>query len=693
MQSVVFWGNVPLVRLVLPMVIGVIIGIEFPCYAGVSLAVFGALLLAFLLLILTRRHRTRFSGLAVALIMLQAGYILSVSANEFLHHDHLVHHEITSEYHMLFTVDEPLVRKQRSFKTVGELVYIKRDGKKTPVKGKVLLYLDTVGAKEILPGDRIVARGWIQPTKPPQNPSEFNYQRYLHFHHVGHQTYLPAENYRVIKTAPSQVVHFAMRIQADLVSRFRYLGVSGNNLDVLSALVLGARQSLDPEVKQDFSSAGAMHVLAVSGLHVGLLFLMVQFLTKFLGESKWARWLRFIIIVLILWSYAFITGLSPSVLRASTMFSILALSATINRRANVYNSLAGSAMLLLIVNPYIIMEVGFQLSYCAVIAIVTLYDRVYQMIEFRFWLFDKIWSLTVLSFTAQLGTFPIALLYFHQFPNLFLASNLVVIPLASIILVTGLTSLLLSFISELKGIIGWILNLLLDALNGFVAWVDTVPYALVTYIRFTTIEAIALSLAMVLFALWLLLSKPRALFFSLLLVAVLSIYSFWLEYNHHDQREVVFYKNRRGVMFEIISGRSHLTFMDSALIDQRKNWLFLMQNNWIGHGLKESEVIPYHNIYGEVKAGFLQIEEGQVQLGKRTLQFLHPDYEIDSIASQPDVVILSGYKWLPYEWYEVIANCDLLIIDATNDFYGKLESQNGQKIVDLRSEAGFSMMY
>ncbi len=693
MQRAIFWGNVPLVRLVIPLAIGVILGIEMPWRLGGIFGIVGVLAGVVMLLVFARKWKTRLSGLIISVVMLQLGYGAAVSSNHFLNKQHLVWHRSESKPALLLTVDEPLVRKQRSYKTVGTLQYILEEGELSEVRGRILLYLDTLTALGIQPGDQLVAVGWIQATKPPQNPNEFDYQRYLRFHQIAHQMYLPTGQFKVLHKDADDLVHHAMRLQHTLSQRFRSLGITGDNLDVLTALVLGARQSLDPEVKQDFSSAGAMHVLAVSGLHVGLLFLMVQFLTKMLGESKSARWLRFMIILLTLWAYAFITGLSPSVLRASTMFSILALSATINRRANVYNSLAGSALILLVVNPYIIMEVGFQLSYCAVIAIVTLYDRVYQMIECKYWILDKVWSLTVLSFTAQLGTFPIALLYFHQFPNLFLASNLAVIPLASIILISGLSALALSFVESIQGMLDWLLNALLDALNGFVAWVDAIPYALVTYIRFTTIEAIALSLAMVLLAIWLLLSKHRALVYSLIIIAVLSCYSFWLEIRHHDQREIVFYRSRKGAMFEVVEGRSHLTFMDTSIIDQRKNWLFLMQNNWIAHGLKESEVIPYHHIHGQVSSGALHFKNGVAMLGNKRFLFLHPAHPMVVESQRFDVVVLSGYKWLPREYAGVIAKSPLVVIDATNHFYGKLESQNGQKIVDLRSDAGFNMMY
>jgi competence protein ComEC len=211
-----------------------------------------------------------------------------------------------------------------------------------------------------------------------------------------------------------------------------------DELAVASAIMLGYRDYMNADIVQAYASSGALHVLSVSGLHVGVLFLALQFLLQWMDKYRQLKWVKVLLVLAVMFFYAVLTGLSPSVLRAVVMFSFFVIAKAINRDNNMYNVLGISCLLLLFWNPYLITEVGFKLSYLAVLGIVVLYPILQPLLTFKNKLLKGAWSITCLSIAAQIATFPISLYYFHQFPNLFLISNLIIIPASDFVLYLGM---------------------------------------------------------------------------------------------------------------------------------------------------------------------------------------------------------------------------------------------------------------
>ncbi|MEM9053079.1 MAG: ComEC/Rec2 family competence protein, partial [Bacteroidota bacterium] len=260
---------------------------------------------------------------------------------------------------------------------------------------------------------------------------------------------------------------------------------------VISALVLGDKAQLDVDLRRQFVNAGVVHILAVSGLHVGIIYFLFGWLFDLLLKKK-GRLLKFILLLLILWAYAALTGFSPSVLRAATMFSFISLGKYHWKYGNVYNMIAGSAVVLLVVDPLLITQVGFQLSYLAVIGIVYFHPKFYSLLTFETWLPDKIWSLTCVSLSAQLATFPLSVFYFHQFPVLFPLSNLLVIPLATAILYLGISWLILSWVPFLSSILEFLTIKATYILNLTVETFNELPIVTLRGLYLTEIETILL---------------------------------------------------------------------------------------------------------------------------------------------------------------------------------------------------------
>lgn len=313
------------------------------------------------------------------------------------------------------------------------------------------------------------------------NPEDFRYDRYLRLQGLSGTAYCAPPTWQ--KTGHKDLLTLrakAEQCQHFLVERFRNLGIEQEPLSILSALFLGYRGELEVETRQTFSAAGAMHVLAVSGLHVGIIYGILLFLLTGCGlfpiqyHQKRRRIINAVVVIVCLWLYAFLTGLSASVMRSCLMFSLLCLGESLDRMTNTYNTIAASAVILLLLNPLLLYSISFILSYSAVVAIVTLEPPLSRLLPIRLWPFSKIWDLLCLSVAAQIGTLPWTLYWFGQTSNYFALTNLVVVPAAGILI--GFALIVLVFSGFSWGI--WLakgLNGALQMLYGFVSWIEHLP--------------------------------------------------------------------------------------------------------------------------------------------------------------------------------------------------------------------------
>lgn len=274
--------------------------------------------------------------------------------------------------------------------------------------GKTLIYFeDSDRALKLQYGDVLCLRGNFVDVRPNGNPMEFDYSRYLRIHNVTHQSYVNDENWQKIQNSGHAFFSWIYGVRQFFWEVLDDSGLKGSNLMVARALILGEKSSLDRETLRTFSSAGAMHVLAVSGLHVGIVLLIFSFLLKPIKRLPKGRLLFVICVVLCIWFYALITGMSSSVLLAAVMFSFVIVGKELERENSVYQSIMVSAFILILIEPFVIFQVGFQLSYLAVLGIVFLQPKIYNLFYTKYFLLDKIWQISSVSIAAQLATFPL----------------------------------------------------------------------------------------------------------------------------------------------------------------------------------------------------------------------------------------------------------------------------------------------
>jgi len=339
-------------------------------------------------------------------------------------------------------------------------------------------------------------------------------------------------------------------------------------------LVLGQRKELSKELISEYQRAGAIHILAVSGLHVGVILLLVSFLLKPLERIRYGVFIKTLCIIFLLWVFAFIAGLSASVVRAVTMFTFVAIGMFFGRNNGIEFSLISSMFLLLLIKPLFLFDVGFQLSYLAVFGIVYMQPNIYALWKPRVVFFDFLWKLCSVSIAAQIAVLPLSLYYFHQFPALFIVSNLVIIPFLGIILIGGVLVIFFSILKILPQYIADFYGTIISWMNAFVSWISDQEMFLFRDVSMSFVFMLCCYL-LIFFAVYFLAvqsSKICRYFLSSVFVCQL-IFLFELNESKGKKEFIVFHKSKTSIIGERKGER--LLLQQDTINAQSKNHSFI----------------------------------------------------------------------------------------------------------------------
>jgi len=591
------WKRAPLLRLLPPFVAGILLAaylpVSIPIPFLICLILLGILAGVTFFRNLHDKYALRWvHGGAVYLLLIAFGYLLCIGHVAHYDKGHILHH-LDAGMLEAEVVNAPQ-EKERSVKTIVEVRQLSSKEAAAQVQGKVLLYLEKdERALKLQHGDKFLFQSKLNFIVPPQNPGEFDYRQYLSFHQIYVQSYAKSTQWHFAESLPPtlSIYRWAHQLRSDLLDIFRDAGIEGDEMAVVSALVLGYKNDLDDELRRAYASAGAMHVLAVSGLHVGIIYLVLAQLLSFLDRFRHGPIIRAVLVLLALWLYALITGLSPSVIRAATMFSFVIISKASKRNSNIYNTLAASAILLLLINPFLIMEVGFQLSYLAVLGIVFIQPPLYELIKVDNWLLDKVWGITAVSIAAQIATFPLGLLYFHQFPNYFLISNLVVIPAATVVIYTGILVLISSPFAWLQDLLALGLNYFVKALNAAILFIEKMPYSISEGISFSIAETWFIYFLIGLLLIYLSLRRIRLLKLGLVCCCLFMVWQVISKIERKNQRMLVVYNVKNTSAVDFVNGQNSLFIAESELLNDPQKMLFHIKHNWWDLGLDQAKAL------------------------------------------------------------------------------------------------------
>jgi len=420
----------------------------------------------------------------------------------------------------------------------------------TKTSGSVLLNIQKDSLQKPLKiDDQILVHTDFKQVPPPLNPNQFNYKFYLAKQGIHHQLVIKSAQFLQLSKASNSLVgiseKFRSKIQKSLVTH----NFKKDEFAVISALLLGQRQEVSKELLSDYAGAGAIHILAVSGLHVGIILLILSFLLRPLEQFKYGSYLKAFCIVLCLWMFAFIAGLSASVVRAVTMFTFLAVGQSLQRKKVVEFSLISSMLFLLIVKPMFLFDVGFQLSYLAVFGIIWVQPKLVAIYKPKFLVDKKIWQLITVSIAAQVGILPLSIYYFQQFPGLFVLSNLVIIPFLSAILIGGIVVIFIALLNILPSFLAAIYGFVISLMNSFVSWVAQQEQFLFKEVSISFLMMLGCYFFIFFGILFLIKRTPkRCLYFLATVLLVQSVYLFEEKIANEKEVFIVFHKSRISVI-------------------------------------------------------------------------------------------------------------------------------------------------
>ncbi|MEZ4800136.1 MAG: ComEC/Rec2 family competence protein [Flavobacteriales bacterium] len=571
------WMRAPLLRVGIPLVLGVVFQLIWPVKPIVSTVILICCLslLAFAIYhpkmksIRFRGHQ----GLVYATVFAGTGCWVGSMTHPAHHPFHYLVRQTENCYYDITLISEPKVNAYYT-SVECEVNHISPNlDYWMESKGKLLLQFKTDSITEKLEvADRMIIRvDSLQKHQQPPYEGAFDYGKYLIKKGIYRRVELKSGKWQMLPEKDiswkQHFVFFRKRITG-LLDRYN---VPKARQGVIEALIWGKKDELDKDLLKEFSDAGVVHILAVSGLHVGLVYVVISYIVFSFFKANRGRWPRFIFTTVGLWTYAILTGMSPSVMRASAMFTCLIIVEQFHQSKDNYNILSASAVLLIVLDPSVITETGFHLSYLAVLGIMTMQKPIEGLLFIKNKWLKKLWALTSVSIAAQLSTLPIILYLFHQFPNYFIISNLIIIPIATLVLYFGLAFFAFAWFESVGHLLNNITNSLVQVMIDLVRWMNSWPYSQTENIQITFIQCLLLFPIMIFAFQYLFRKKKYALFALLMCILGYNISSFYQRQSTYAQEhfETHYYKKNymATLVYQDETHLYHLTESDTSSID------------------------------------------------------------------------------------------------------------------------------
>ncbi|AUC16986.1 hypothetical protein BTO06_02530 [Tenacibaculum sp. SZ-18] len=546
--------------------------------------------LAVLLTIIFFAHRFKkrllfiFTGSIIFIFIGITSYFIATPINSKNHYSHF-----NSQNALIkLEIKEILKENAYNYRYIGRVFQIDD----TSVSGKVILNIaKTKNCDALKHGNIIITKSSFKTISPPKNPYDFNYKKYLKHKGIYHQLYL--KNWEITsfeeKTNNPFSVLFRLKtkIQEHLKSKFSF-----NVYAIINSLLLGERKNISTEILNNYADAGAIHILAISGLHIGILVQILNYIFSPLILFKHGKTVRLILMIVILWLFAVFTGLSASVVRAVTMFSFMIIGNSLKQKQPVEHSLISSMLILLLIHPHFLFDVGFQLSYLAVFSIVKFQPKLLGIYTPKLYVTKKIWELTTVSFAAQIGVLPVSFYYFHQFPGLFLISNLIIIPFLGIILIFGIMIIILSGLQILPQILIILYEKIIQFMNIMIQWVASKESFIFKNIFISSFEVIFWYLLIIICYHIILQRTTKRLIILLLVIILFQSFEILNNWQLNQKREFIVFHNKKNSVIairdsdvlEIYSDKGDISLpLDKSVRSYAANERLTMTNDILSH--------------------------------------------------------------------------------------------------------------
>ncbi len=577
------WKAHPFLRLLMPMIVGILLGDRLRVapsgYMLVLLLLFLPFFLRFVFFKVAFRYRGVY-GLLVNLFFVIFGFVLVSFQPEVYRKNHFSKF-IQDNNYLVGVVAKPPTKKSR----LNAVLSIKQINERAATG---YLYVSFADTSKIEYGQLVALHATPRLFRKTSNPYAFDFRQWQYYQNVHYQAFVREGQWGIVeKGKGNRVLGVAYKLRKRFQKVLHRIIPNSRDVGVASALVLGVKDDLSTETKEAFSSTGAMHVLAVSGLHVGIVSVGLRYLMlAIFGRAKARRWWRLIFQLAGVWFFVLLTGAGASVLRAGVMFSIVEIGLALDRRASIFNSIAASAFLLLVWNPFLLFQVGFQLSYLALVGIVFFQPYIYGLWVFESSILDFIWKLSTVSMAAQVSTFPIGIYYFHHFPLSFFLSGMVVVPAASVLLPLTILVFLVDFLSStIADFIGKGLAFLYHLNTEFIFRLSHFEWMKLNGIYFSKLTVLLCFAFVLTVGIWIVSGRKQLIFYVLGFLTMLSFERIVLKYQTANRSKICFFKLSKADAIGFLSGSSLACYRSDSLA--QKKWLYASQGLKIRYGITQ----------------------------------------------------------------------------------------------------------
>lgn len=590
------WSKYPFVRISLPLIAGIVLcctlapDVSFPLWVLVA-AVIGLTLLPVVWKVSSSYRSRWLTGIPLNAAIVLLGYSMAAATfphNKPKHFSNLQKSPVI----YIAKVDGQPVEKDRSYKVVVSVYEVQGKEHTHEAEGKVLCYFSKDSLQTIPEYGDVILFGKL-PVSPssPGNPGEFNFKSYLEHNGIFHTVYLRSNEFKIVMENDGNAIKaFAIETRNRFLKLLSTSGLSSCELPVAAALLAGYDEMLDADQRNDYSGAGVIHILCVSGLHVGVIYLLAETIFSALRRYKRIYFLRPVFIILIIWLYALITGLAAPVLRASIMFTLIMLGRSSQKQFNTFNTLAAAAFILLVLDPLVLFNVGFQLSFTAVLGIITFQPYLRKLWRPKNPIVVYTWDLVTVSLAAQILTTPFILYYFHRFPTYFLFANLAAIPLSGIIIYTGVLLLFTSGIPVFGHLVSMALTGEIRLLNTIVAFIENLPGAVISNIHLSFFITCVLFVLIISLSLYFIKSRKVYIWPVMLSILIFTGAAALRQINLNKQRKIVFHKASGHPLISFINERNHVVLTDSTLSSDISAAAYYLEGLTVEAGLNNPQI-------------------------------------------------------------------------------------------------------
>jgi competence protein ComEC len=538
--------KIPFVRILVPFLTGVVTQYSFPLPLGLMLLLMSAGILClgmYNMLPVTAGFRFRIlPALFVFMMFFSLGSFIQFNKSAGL----TAALKRGDSDAFIAVLAEPPVQKEKSYKVLANIKWKIVAGKLLTLNRKIIIYFSRDTLPGLAYGTMLIFKKDLSEIMNSGNPGVFDYRGYCHREGITQQVYLTQRDYRLFDTKMTSALRVVVNTSKDRTLKILQRHIKGPiETGLAEALLIGYKNDLDKTLVQSYSKTGVVHIIAISGLHLGVIYWLLSVFLMPLKRIKMLAWLRPFLILTCLWLFTLIAGAQASILRSAIMFSCIVMADIFGRRSSVYNSMAVAAFLLLCINPYWLWDIGFQFSFAAVFSILIFMKPIYESVEFKNKILDVFWKATSVTLAAQILATPICIFHFHQFPVLFLVSNFIAIPLSSVILLTEIFLCCFHWVPGLGHALGVVITQMIRWMNDFVSAVEKIPFSSWSGLYITSFQAWILAVTIVSAVVFLI--KPK---FSHLMVSLASFMIFTCirtyDFIHAGKQKIVIIYNIKG---------------------------------------------------------------------------------------------------------------------------------------------------